>query len=141
VLATGDDRWRAVTVTRPAQRSGTPECHLIDVVADDPPAAARALLVAAAELRVAALGGAVPVFETTTRTLYESRYIDEDELVGTDYRRGDLADASNHFIWGDVSVAELMAVEPSPLALADHLWGAITALATIAKVDDRQRAR
>jgi exodeoxyribonuclease V gamma subunit len=141
VLATGDDRWRGVTVTRPAQRSGTPECHLIDVVADDPPAAALALLVAAAELRVAVLGGAVPVFETTTRTLYESRYIDEDELVGTDYRRGDLADASNHFIWGDVSVAELMAVEPSPLALADHLWGAITALATIAKVDDRQRAR
>ena len=103
VLATGDDRWRAVTVTRPAQRSGTPECHLFDVVADDPPAAARALLQAAAELRVAALRGAVPVFERTTRTLYESGYIDEDELVGTDYRRGDLTDPSNHFVWGDVS--------------------------------------
>ena len=141
VLTTGDDRWRAVTVTRPAQRSGTPECHLLDIVADDPPAAARALLQAAAELRVAALCSAVPVFERTTRTLFDSGYIDEDELVGTDYRRGDLADASNHFVWGEVSVAELMAVEPSPHDLAVHLWGAIAALAKITKVDDRQRAQ
>ncbi len=141
VLTTGDGRWRAVTATRPAQRSGTPECHLFDVVADDPPDAARAVLQAAAELRVAALRSAVPVFERTTRTLYESGYIDEDELVGTDYRRGDLTDPSNHFVWGEVSVAELMAIEPSPHDLAVHLWGAISALVKIAKVDERQRAQ
>ena len=141
LLATGDHKWRALTVTRPAQRSGTPECHLLDVVADDPPVAARALLEAAAEVRVAALRGAVPVFERTTRTLHESGYIDEDELVGTDYRRGDLTDPSNHFVWGDVSVSELMAVEPSPADLAVHVWGAVNALVDVAKVDDRQRAR
>jgi exodeoxyribonuclease V gamma subunit len=139
VLTTGDDSWRAVTVTRPAQRSGTPECHLLDIVAADPTVAARALLQAAADLRVAALCSAVPVFERTTRTLYDSGYIDEDELVGTEYRRGDLSDLSNHFVWGEVSVAELMAVEPSPRDLAVHLWGTVAAFAAIAKVDNRQR--
>ena len=141
VLTTGDDRWRAVTVTRPAQRSGTPECHLLDVVAADPTEAARGVLQAAADLRVAALCGAVPVFERTTRTLYDFGYIDEDELVGTDYRRGDLSDLTNHFVWGEISVAELIALDPSPRDLAVHLWGSVFAFAKIVKVDERQRAQ
>ena len=60
-----------LTVTRAAQGNGGAECHLFEVIAADPQAAARTLLETAAELRVAALSGAVPVFETTTRTLYD----------------------------------------------------------------------
>ena len=134
VLATGDRRWRALTATRAVQGNGGAECHLFEVTAADPPAAARALLETAAELRVAALRGAVPVFELTTRTLYHDGFIDEDELVGTEYRNGDLDDASNHFVWGDITVGELLALSPSPGDLAGRIWGAIHALTSLDKV-------
>jgi hypothetical protein len=137
VLVTGDGGWRAVTATRGAQGSGTAECHLFEVIAADPRAAARALLETAAELRVAALAGAVPVFETTTRTLYDKGFIDEDEFVGNDYRMGDLTDVSNHFVWGDISVGEVTTLSPSPKALADRIWGAIHALVSLEPVDDK----
>ena len=88
VLATGDTRWRALTVTRAAQGNGAAECHLLSVTAADPLAAARTMLETAAGIHVAALRGAVPVFETTTRRLYDDGYVDEDELDGTDYRNG-----------------------------------------------------
>jgi hypothetical protein len=137
VLATGDGRWRAVTATRASQGTGSAECHLFEVTAADPQAAARRLLETAAELRVAALSGAVPVFETTTRTVYEKGFIDEDELLGSDFRTGDLTDASNHFVWGDISVGEMTMLSPSPKELADRIWGAIHALATFEPVGDK----
>ncbi len=140
VLATGDRRWRAVTATRASQGAGSAECHLFEVVAADPQGAARRLLETAADLRVAALSGAVPVFETTTRTVYEKGFIDEDELVGTDHRFGDLADASNHFVWGDISVGEMTMLSPSPKELADRIWGAINALASFEPVGDKAAA-
>ena len=134
VLASGDARWRALTVTRAAQGSGATEGHLFDVTAADPQGAARTLLETAAELHVAALSGAVPVFETSTRTLYDKGFVDEDELVGTDFRTGDLDDASNHFVWGDITVGELTALSPAPEALAHRIWGAIHAFASVEKV-------
>ena len=137
VLATGDGRWQAVTATRASTGAGSAECHLFEVIAADPQAAARRLLETAADLRVAALSGAVPVFETTTQTVYEKGFIDEDELVGTDYRRGDLADASNHFVWGDISVGEMTMLSPSPKELAERIWGAIHALASFEPVGDK----
>jgi exodeoxyribonuclease V gamma subunit len=137
VLATGDRAWRAVTATRAAQGTGAAECHVFDVIATDPQAAARTLLETAADLRVAALSGAVPVFEATTRTVYDKGFVDEDELVGTDFRKGDLADPSNHFVWGDISVGEISALSPSPKQLADRIWGAIHALASLEPVGDK----
>jgi hypothetical protein len=136
VLVTGDGRWRAVTATRSSQGTGSAECHLFEVTAADPQAAARRLLETAAELRVAALSGAVPVFETTTRTVYEKGFIDEDELIGSDFRTGDLTDANNHFVWGDISVGEMTMLSPSPKELADRIWGAIHALATFEPVGE-----
>jgi len=69
--------------------------------------------------------------------VYEKGFIDEDELVGTDHRFGDLADASNHFVWGDISVGEMTALSPSPKELADRIWGAIHALASFEPVGDK----
>ena len=90
---------------------------------------------------MAALRSAVPVFELTTKTLFDAGYIEEEELLGSDFRRGDLDDIANHFVWGDVSLTELIALSPSPGALAEQLWGSIHAFADITKVDDRQRSR
>lgn len=134
VLATGGSARRALTVTRVQRGFGAPECHLFEVTADDPVSAARRLLEVAAELRVAAFRGAVPVFERTTRQLFDDGFIDEEVLIGNDFRRGDLDEPSNHFLWGDVTVAELGSLQPAPLELAVALWGAIAALMSITKV-------
>ncbi|HET9546930.1 MAG TPA: hypothetical protein VFO97_03800, partial [Desertimonas sp.] len=135
VVVTGDAGWRALTVTRAAQGNGSAEAHLLAVTAADPPVAARAVLESAAALHRSALRGAVPVFETTTRRLYDDGFVDEDELDGTDYRRGDLDDAPNSFVWGTITVGELMALSPSPAELAQAIWGSIHALASVDKVD------
>jgi exodeoxyribonuclease V gamma subunit len=142
VATTGDSAWRALTVTRGASGgSGGAACHLIQVVAVHPQAAAFVLLRTAAELRVAALSVAVPVFEQTTKTLYERNHVDEDELVGSDYSTGDLSDVANRFVWGDLSVSELTAMSPSPQDLANSLWGAVEAFAAVDPVGDRAGSR
>jgi exodeoxyribonuclease V gamma subunit len=137
VVATGDPGWRAVAASRPARGAGKPQCHLFDVNPDDPVGAAHALLETAAELRVAALSGPLPLFETTTQTLFETGVLDEEALVGTEFRGGDLDDDGNRFVWGDVAVAELAALEPSPRQLAQALWGAVDAFVSMRAVGER----
>jgi hypothetical protein len=81
------------------------------------------------------------VFEQTTRTLHEKRYASEDEFVGSEYHTGDLSDSANQFVWGDISVGELMSLDPSPIVLADSIWGAITAFASIDPIVERAASR
>ena len=83
----------------------------------------------------------MPVFEQTTKTLYERNHVDEDELVGSDYHTGDLSDVANQFVWGDLSVSELTAMSPSPQDLANSIWGAVEAFAAVDPVGDRAGSR
>ena len=131
VLATGDAGWRALTVTRAAQGNGSAECtsarrHRRRSAGRRPSACWRR----PPSCTVAALRGAVPVFETTTRRLYDDGFVDEDELVGTDYRRRRPRRCHQHFVWGDITVGELIALSPSPAELAQAIWGSIHALAS-----------
>ena len=41
---------------------------------------------------------------------------------------------ANHFVWGDITVGELIALSPSPADLAQSIWGAIHGLASVDKV-------
>ena len=130
VLATGDAGWRALTVTRAAQGNGADRVPpASSVTAADPLAAARTLLETAAEFHVAALRGAVPVFETidaddSTTMASSTRTSSSARTIAT----GDLDDAGNRFVWGDITVGELIALSPSPADLAQSIWGAIHGL-------------
>ena len=97
-------------------------------------AAAMALLEVAGELRVAALRGAVPIFESTSEQLYRTGVLDEDELFGNDHTSGDMVDAETRFVWGTVTLAEILELRPSPADLAALLWGAIDAFISIEKL-------
>jgi exodeoxyribonuclease V gamma subunit len=139
VIATEQAEWQAICVTRPPSRSTTPECHRLDITADDPLKAARQLLESAAELHVAAVRGAVPVFEQTSRGLHIDGVIDEELLIGDEFHTGELAEPENQFVWGDITGSELLTMTPSPRLLAELIWGSIEALTTMTKLDDRGR--
>ena len=64
---------------------------------------------------------------TSTRTSSTARTI----------ATGDLDDAANGFVWGDITVGELIALSPSPADLAQSIWGSIHGLASVDKVGAR----
>src|SRR5690606_31662245 len=100
---TGNREWRAVTVARAATAGGKPECRTLEITGDI--AAARSLLDVAAELRVAALRGAVPLFEAASHDLHRYGALDEDLLFGGDFVRGDMSDDETRFVWGAATIA------------------------------------
>ena len=140
VVATGRHDWQALTVTRGASGSNAPLCQVLHVAAGDPFAAAMSLLETAAELRVAALTGAVPLFEETSKTLHGKGFIDEEILLGNGFVPGDMGDAHTQFVWGSVTTAEMLRLTPTPLALARMLWGAVHWFAGVAEPVPAKRA-
>jgi hypothetical protein len=99
------------------------------------PEEAKRLLDVAAELRVAALRGAVPVFEQSSYAMHRGEF-DEETLFGNDYSSssGDLRDDETRFVWGTMTLPEVMALSPSPMELASMLWGAVEAFVTTEKL-------
>jgi len=120
VVATGRTDWLAITATRGSSRTSRP---IVAVVGPAGLAEAQRLLDAAATVRVAALSGAVPLFEEASRALYETRVLDDELLVGSDYQRGDLDDLDTGFVWAGATSADVLRL--GPRAWADRLWGAI----------------
>jgi hypothetical protein len=133
VAATGSGDWQAIVATRGASRTTKPECHLLRVVGDV--SAATALLEVAAELRVAALRGAVPIFEAASELLHRTGVLDEDVLFGSEYDGGDMADLDTRFVWGAVTMAEILDLQPSVAELAAMVWGSVDAFVSIDKLD------
>ena len=141
VVATGRSDWQALTVTRGASGNAPPACHVLRVGAGEPVAAAMSLLETAAELRFAALQGAVPLFEESSQELFTTGFIDEELLLGNQFKRGDMGDPHTQFVWGGVTTAEMLRLMPSPLVLARMVWGAVTWFASVEKVETPKRSR
>jgi len=133
VVSTGTGDWRALTVTRGASGTAPPACQLLQVVAAEPVVAAMNLLETAAEFRVAALTGAVPLFEEMSKDLHSNGFIDEETLLGNGFVPGDMGDPHTRFVWGSVTTAEMLRLTPTPLMLARMMWSAVYGLASITK--------
>ena len=131
VVATGSTDWRGVTVTRGESKDLHPHCHVLTVSGG--PDEAKRLLDVAVELRVAALRGAVPVFEQSSYAMHHGEF-DEETLFGNEYTSGDLSDDETRFVWATMTMPEVMALSPSPVELASMLWGAVEAFVTTAKL-------
>ena len=131
VVATGSTDWRGVTVTRGESKDLHPHCHVLTVSGG--PDEAKRLLDVAVELRVAALRGAVPVFEQSSYAMHHGEF-DEETLFGNEYTSGDLSDDETRFVWATMTMPEVMALSPSPVELASMLWGAVEAFVTTDKL-------
>jgi hypothetical protein len=139
VAATSDPGWRAITVERGKEPGSHPVCQQLTVAGGVD--AARSLLEAAAELRVAALRGAVPLFETASKVLYDTGALDEDQLFGNDFFGGDMSDDHTRFVWGSATLTEIEALRPSPATLASMLWGSVARFVDVSSVSrPRKRA-
>lgn len=138
VAATQSTDWRAVLVTRGEKSGAKPLCQVVTVRRER---AAAALLDMAAELRVAALRSAVPLFEETSRTFHEHRFVDEEKLFGSDYTPGDLGDDDTGFVWGAATVSDVLTCEPSFSDLADALWSSVSAFARVDALTPRRARR
>jgi hypothetical protein len=125
VVATDDPRWELVSVARSERSGGPPSGRRWRTVGRDPIGAARRLLDVLAGFYLTALSHAVPLFERTSQQLHAGRFLDESLLGPTAYGTGDLDDTDVAFVWADVPLADLLAMSPSPLEVADRLWGAV----------------
>lgn len=127
MVGTGSVDWAAALAVRSTGKA--PGVIVVDPRArHDDPAACRAaadqLLAVAAGVHLLAISDRLALFETCSRPLAGGVPLDEDKLWGTPYSSGDLASPEARFVWGDTTLRELLDRRPSPVQLAELVWGA-----------------
>ena len=112
--------WHALVVTRATSGSKPTLVHLQPIDSPDRVLAARHLLSVALEIHLQALCQPLPLFECSSRDLYDTRHVTDDTL------QRDLGDASTRFFWGQHTLDDILAPGGDGRAeqFADLLWGA-----------------
>ncbi len=146
-VAHPNEAWRAVVVTRGERHGRPPTVINLQPVLEGRLAAAQALLAVAVDLRLRALREPIPLFEKSSREIFDDGTLSDEETFENPTRGGDRADLHNGFVWGSFSAEEMLAVpwqrgvddgilevrvpgfvHPSRAAsYAVHLWSAVRA--------------
>jgi exodeoxyribonuclease V gamma subunit len=114
VVAFPDEHWRAVIVTRGESKRPAPLVIDLDPVADGRVEAATTLLEVALDLRLRALCEPIPLFERSSREMFDIGTLADDELFENPIRGGDRSEMHTGFIWGSFSAEEMLAVPYQP---------------------------
>ena len=119
VLAAPERDWSALLVTRNSG-AGSQVTELRPIESHERVAVARRFLEATLAIHLRAMREPIPMFDKSSRELYQSANFDDEEFA-----RADLRDNHTGFIWGETTADEVLAI---PIRADDEL----AALAEIA---------